>query len=429
MRHVDDGTIHAWLDRQITDPVEAAWLETHLRECVPCRARLADEQVTMAQAQALLAAVEPGTESDRPAFETLVARAGRSEDAGAPAGHHSQSAFRWWKLTAAWAASVALAVAIGWTARDLLPRGGEGQLADAPASPLAVSRVESRPDQSTRIDRFDAATSAAAPRPDGAGGRGGRAAGSTDVQASRSPAATAPQDPRAVAPKAVTPVPPVNDVPSPTSDGGADRQARVDGSEPIPVPAAPLPEMGARIVRTGEPVMPSGVRVSAPPATFAGGQVGGVLVEGRSGSRPRAAAEPREVAPPALVDGLTLGVSRTLVSDAAWLTLPRTEAAARSGMPLYGIDGLLPARTLLSADARIVRTVYVLGSGETIEVIQERVFDSGGAAGKSQPAAAADVPPERVDARASWSVVRDGVRLTLRGAANPDALGERLRVE
>ncbi len=30
MRHVDDGTIHAWLDGQVTDPAEVAWIEEHL---------------------------------------------------------------------------------------------------------------------------------------------------------------------------------------------------------------------------------------------------------------------------------------------------------------------------------------------------------------------------------------------------------------
>ena len=39
MSHVDDGTLHAYLDGELT-PVERARLEGHVAECAACRNRL-----------------------------------------------------------------------------------------------------------------------------------------------------------------------------------------------------------------------------------------------------------------------------------------------------------------------------------------------------------------------------------------------------
>jgi hypothetical protein len=127
-------------------------------------------------------------------------------------------------------------------------------------------------------------------------------------------------------------------------------------------------------------------------------------------------------------------------ADAPWRPLPRTEAAARTGMPLYGIDGLEPQSTALSADGALVRTLYRLVSGDLVELVQHRItpnsppgldrqattraFNGIGRAGVVADRAAA-VPR-------TWSDVRGGVRITLQttsGAADLDALGTRLRVD
>src|SRR5690349_15123984 len=101
MRHVDEGTIHAWLDEQITDPVEAAWIDAHVRDCAECRARLADEQAT---------------------FDALVAKAGRDvPDAAAPVAELPRRR-RDRLVRLSWAASLALAVGLGWAARALTDR-------------------------------------------------------------------------------------------------------------------------------------------------------------------------------------------------------------------------------------------------------------------------------------------------------------------
>src|SRR5688572_2772687 len=150
MRHVDEDTIHAWLDEQIPDPAEAAWIEVHLRECGACGARLATERATFERAQMLLAATAPSGE--RPAFDALVAKAGRgaSPSEATSAAALTRGRRDRWLIQAGWAASVAIAVGLGWTARELT--GGDSprqesapliaeQSAASPSEPAA--RVES----------------------------------------------------------------------------------------------------------------------------------------------------------------------------------------------------------------------------------------------------------------------------------------------
>ena len=150
-----------------------------------------------------------------------------------------------------------------------------------------------------------------------------------------------------------------------------------------------------------------------------------------------------------------------LNQDGQWRTLPRTEAAARSGMALFGLNGLTPRATMLSADNSTVRTIYTMESGETVELTQQKTGDQknafsdtstsvtataptvdvqnarqarvpepsqtpapapAGAAPASAPAPPAPAPPV-------WSQIRGDVRLTLRGTANADAVAQRLRLD
>src|SRR5207244_11597451 len=58
MSHADDGTLHAYLDGQLS-PVERAQLEAHLASCPACRARLDEERGLIERADALLALATP----------------------------------------------------------------------------------------------------------------------------------------------------------------------------------------------------------------------------------------------------------------------------------------------------------------------------------------------------------------------------------
>jgi hypothetical protein len=113
-----------------------------------------------------------------------------------------------------------------------------------------------------------------------------------------------------------------------------------------------------------------------------------------------------------------------------WRTVPRTEAAATSGMPLYGIEGLAATATMLSDDNRAVRTTYRLATGQSVEVVQQRLGERpdpasapGTLADRAGVAGVADPPV--------WSTRRGDLRLTVRGmtAAQLAALGDQLRLD
>jgi hypothetical protein len=125
-----------------------------------------------------------------------------------------------------------------------------------------------------------------------------------------------------------------------------------------------------------------------------------------------------------------------------WRRLPRTEAAARTGMALFGIEGLGPAATEISSDGMLVRTTYRLATGNVVELVQQRV--PGGPARAGEPIGveatarslastgrAGGVVADRArPGRRAWSSIRGDVRLTMQAtgdAVDLDGLAERLR--
>src|SRR6266702_7658635 len=59
MSHVDEGTLHAYLDGELPT-VERAAVERHIAECATCRANLAEERALLERATALLGAARAG---------------------------------------------------------------------------------------------------------------------------------------------------------------------------------------------------------------------------------------------------------------------------------------------------------------------------------------------------------------------------------
>jgi len=97
MSHVDEGTLHAYLDGELPSGERAA-LESHLAQCASCRAQLAEERALLERATALLGSTRPA-ERAVPPFEQ-VRRAPRRP-------WHLRTGF-------AWAASLVLAVGFGY---------------------------------------------------------------------------------------------------------------------------------------------------------------------------------------------------------------------------------------------------------------------------------------------------------------------------
>ncbi len=114
MSHVDDGTLHAYLDGELS-PAEVQGVEAHVAQCPACRGRLDEERALITRASELLALAAP-PDRELPPFR---------------AGDVKPLTPSWWKvrLPLAWAATVAIALGIG----TYLGRGVE-QVRQAPTA-------------------------------------------------------------------------------------------------------------------------------------------------------------------------------------------------------------------------------------------------------------------------------------------------------
>jgi putative zinc finger protein len=118
MSHVDEGTLHAYLDGELP-PAERAGLESHLEQCNACQTLLTEEQALRERASALLGATRP-SERPVPPFQELR----RAQRRPAP----------WYaRRTFAWAASLVLAVGLGYYLR--------GSPADVATTALSEQRA------------------------------------------------------------------------------------------------------------------------------------------------------------------------------------------------------------------------------------------------------------------------------------------------
>src|SRR5262245_34460893 len=98
MSHVDEGTLHAYLDGELPSGERTA-LEAHIAQCAECRARLVDERALRERASALLGAARP-VERPVPSFEQI---------------RHQPKRSLWRVRTpVAWAASIVLALGLGY---------------------------------------------------------------------------------------------------------------------------------------------------------------------------------------------------------------------------------------------------------------------------------------------------------------------------
>ena len=98
MLHVDEGSLHAYLDGELAG-AERDSLLAHLAECPACRNRLEEERALVARAGELLGRAAPPKRAPVPFERIARPRAPR------------------WRVPAAWAATVTIAFAMGWYAQ------------------------------------------------------------------------------------------------------------------------------------------------------------------------------------------------------------------------------------------------------------------------------------------------------------------------
>jgi len=133
MSHVDEGTLHAYIDGELP-PAEAQAVAEHLAHCAVCRARVEEERALIARADQVLARAQP-PERDLPAF-----RAG--------AGQRPVPRWRHVRVPLTWAATVVLALAMGiyvgsvGTGRPIAPGPAASPMPLASAAPVADSARE-----------------------------------------------------------------------------------------------------------------------------------------------------------------------------------------------------------------------------------------------------------------------------------------------
>jgi len=149
MSHVDDGTLHTYLDGELA-PAEARGVDAHLAQCPVCRERLEQERALITRAGELLALAAP-PDRELPPFR---------------AGDVKPPTRLWWRvrLPLAWAATIVLALGIG----TYLGRGVEqGRRAETPAdtAPARLRALEApiRPEQAQRESRVAARGTARKP--------------------------------------------------------------------------------------------------------------------------------------------------------------------------------------------------------------------------------------------------------------------------
>lgn len=130
MSHLDEGQLHELLDGELDEPARGAAL-AHLASCERCKAAYDEAAAFLAEADSLVDAVQLPTRAAEPPSR---------ENAEPPSRPAAKPGLR----TLAWAASLILAVGIGWYGSDLrrsvapaesIATGGEvaGQVAAAPA--------------------------------------------------------------------------------------------------------------------------------------------------------------------------------------------------------------------------------------------------------------------------------------------------------
>lgn len=162
MQHIDDGLIHAWLDDAL-EPGERARVEAHIAACGDCRRRVDDERAIIARAANILSIAAPPA-LDAPAFQQLRGPAKR------------RRAVLSSPVRLAWAATVVLAIGMGWFARAWLQTDSVSSSAveimsapvetiQAPQAPQATQAAPSAapPDVSTQTQMVPQAVPAPAP--------------------------------------------------------------------------------------------------------------------------------------------------------------------------------------------------------------------------------------------------------------------------
>lgn len=145
MQHMDEGLLQAWLDgpRGGLPEADRSAVEEHLAHCRQCRARLQALEDMSDEVTSLLAHAEGAEDDQIPALDTVMARGRKLE--------RSIRRPRW-RVATGWAASVVVALGLGWLANEMrrpaLEQAGPADRSEAGGTAAAVA--EAAPDSEGR---------------------------------------------------------------------------------------------------------------------------------------------------------------------------------------------------------------------------------------------------------------------------------------
>jgi hypothetical protein len=384
MSHVDEGRLSEYLDRRIEGSSDRGEIERHLAECAECRERLEEVRAIRERAAHLLSVATPAQVA-MPQFAEIEARA-RARRA-------PQRVLAMRRLTAlGWAATIVLAVGVGWLARGSFGFGGSqseplANRATAAAAETAKAAGQDSPvstDAAGRAPEGGAAFSQTAPAPQVA----------EAVERDAAPAAAARQAPNLAA--APAPEPRRAEPQVPALGNVAEREQ----------PAAAAKVEAAEGIRTRQAV--AGVVAAAEERPDALGR-GDVVVDS-------AANELLERADEAL-------------RAKSWTGTTAQDAARHLGGPLHTVDGL-PIESIRIGHvdgAPAVTVVQILPGGEQLEIVQWRSGDVESREEQlrmAEEAARAQAPaaPTAGVRRSELVATRDGLVLVIRAAIASDSL-------
>ena len=332
MPHLDEGQLTALLDGEMAaaDRVEA---ESHLATCAECRQLLDDTRMFFQQAGALVESVQlPAAVPNRPLAPVLGGAPAMVPDrrSGEPPGRRGNGITAWRSL--GWAASIILAVGLGWFASDLRYRAPT-------AAPISDMKSDS-------ADQAEMAAKSAEP--------------TVNV-----PGETTHPTPQAGAMSA--------DKPAQSRPGEAEaRLAAPPASPAAPVPDAGLGSNSAAVKDEGAKLAESVVKRQEAAERVAVGRTESPA------SRPAPAAFAAQ-APSAA--GAAQADARRERANVRTVTL---EEAVRSlGGTIRLVDGMVPARVevmeSVGPDNNRIRVVYLDPPGRELWLDQERRRVTGGA--------------------------------------------------
>jgi cytoskeletal protein RodZ len=167
MKHLDEGTLQAWLDmpRSGLEASEVAEIEGHLATCEACAIELETLRGSDASVHALLSG---GLDRDiaRPPFEEVVARAESRTDGGGTDARRGLSRLN----RLAWAASVVVALGVGWMTNEIYRAGppdpsARVPVAAAPDAQIAAEAPSSTPAAEDRAQESNEEARTAEPAP------------------------------------------------------------------------------------------------------------------------------------------------------------------------------------------------------------------------------------------------------------------------